>query len=133
MAVSGASRILANSASKTAFNFLFYNCVLAVFTKMPPHPFYRELQRIEHRCGRIRSFCNAPRTIDIDVLLSLDLTYMSPHFFVPHQAMWERNFFVIPAIEALKSAGWPVNIKFLTSGQQFGGEYLQPTMGMSTK
>ena len=123
--VVGQSKIFRNASTNTLHNYLFCNCALAIQTKLEPRTFYRELFMLEHRLGRIRSYPNAPRTIDLDVLLSLDLTYISPHFFVPHKSATERNFFVIPAIDALKSARWPLPHELLKSGMKFGKQYLQ--------
>lgn len=120
------SRIYQNGSQGMHVNYLFHNCVCAVETSRHPHTFYRELSTIEYRLGRIRTYRNAPRTIDIDVLLSLDLIYISSNFFVPHKQVWERNFFVIPAIEALKLAGWPLPAKVLRAGLKFGRSYLCP-------
>src|SRR5580704_19602874 len=73
----GASRIYKNYAAITHYNSLFYNSVLAVHAPLHPHVFYRELAQIEHALGRIRPYPRARRTIDLDVLLSMDFTYKS--------------------------------------------------------
>lgn len=126
MALVGKSKIYKNGSAQTLFNLLFYNTALAITTTLAPHTLYRELVALEFHGGRLRSFRNAPRTIDIDVLMSLDLVYTAPHFSVPHKQAWERNFFVIPAVEALKSAGWPLPQIVSKSSMKFGCGYLQP-------
>jgi 2-amino-4-hydroxy-6-hydroxymethyldihydropteridine diphosphokinase len=126
LSVHGESRIYKNSSAGTHSNSLFYNCALAISTFWHPCVFYRELNNIEHLLGRIRTYRNARRTIDIDVLMSLDFTYKTAKFFLPHPSVWERNFFVIPAAEALKSAGWPVPFLISTAALRFGKQYLCP-------
>jgi 2-amino-4-hydroxy-6-hydroxymethyldihydropteridine diphosphokinase len=122
----GSSRIYKNNAVETAYHSLFYNAVFAVRAKLHPHVFYRELAQVELILGRIRTYKNARRTIDIDILISLDFSYTSPHFFLPHREVLTRKFFVIPAMEALKSASWPTPIGIAHARAKFGREYLCP-------
>lgn len=119
------SRIYKNSSILTIHNHLFYNCAAAVTSQLEPYALFRELHALEMQLGRVPAYRYAPRTMDIDVLMSLDLVYMSSLFFLPHKHAWERNFFVIPAMDALRSAGWPLSIEMVRSGQQFGSGYLE--------
>lgn len=123
--VVGESSLYKNNSVGTSYNCLFYNCVLAVLSPSHPHVFYRELRAIEHALGRIRTYRNSRRCIDIDVLLSLDIVYKSSSLFIPHKDAWERNFFVIPALEALKSASWPKPLVAAEAGAKFAKGYLQ--------
>ncbi len=66
------------------------------------------------------------RTIDIDILWSLEGTFQSNHFFIPHKQALMRNFFVVPAIESLKSARWPLPINLSGRIENFGCNYLEP-------
>lgn len=124
--ICGASRVYQNSSADTTYNRLFYNGAVAIKTPFHPQVFYRELARIEQTLGRIRTYRNAPRTIDIDVLMSLDFTYKSGSFFLPHREAMNRNFFVMPAIEALKSASWPVSLSLRKASSKCGRGYLCP-------
>jgi|SRR5579871_354940 len=107
------SRIYKNCSLGTTYNSLFYNCVCAIFAHHNALVLYRELLVIENLLGRIRSYKFARRTIDIDVLLSVDFSFKFGNFELPHREAFNRNFFVIPALEALELTDWPVPIKLL--------------------
>jgi 2-amino-4-hydroxy-6-hydroxymethyldihydropteridine diphosphokinase len=113
--ICGESLIYKNSASMTTYNSAFYNCALAFTSNLHPVLLYRELLAIELELGRIRTYKNARRTIDIDIILCLDFTYNNGYFFLPHKGAFNRIFFVLPSIEALTSADWPVPISLLKS------------------
>lgn len=102
------SSIYMNPSQNCLRNIKYFNAALAVLSSLHPRVMYRELMMIEQRLGRIRSFRNAPRTMDIDVVFSLDLQYSSDNFFVPHHLALQRNFVILPAIEAINRAKWPV-------------------------
>lgn len=106
--ICGSSAAFKNGSYNTHYNCIFINSSLAVETAMHPKSFFRELVAIEHRFGRIRTYENAKRTLDVDVLMSLDLNYKSDSLLIPHREAFVRNFFVIPAIEAINDAGWPM-------------------------
>ena len=56
-------------------------------------------QRIEQLAGRERPYPNAPRTLDIDLLLFGDGQIQSPALVVPHPRMRERAFVLLPLSE----------------------------------
>ncbi len=77
----------------------FINAVAQVETELPPRTLLGALFEIEHRHGRERSFRNAPRTLDLDLLL-----YGAAHFHeegltLPHPRMHERAFVLHPLLE----------------------------------
>ena len=123
--VCGGAKIYKNSSSLTGYNCLFYNSALAIKSRMHPFLLYRELYALEHYLGRIRTYQNSRRTIDLDMLISLDFCYNSNVFFLPHKQAFKRIFFVIPMIEALKSAGWHVPIEVLKARSQGGQAIMQ--------
>jgi 2-amino-4-hydroxy-6-hydroxymethyldihydropteridine diphosphokinase len=57
------------------------------------------LQRIEQLAGRERPYRNAPRTLDLDVLLYGEARIDSPTLTVPHPRMRERAFVLHPLAE----------------------------------
>ena len=77
----------------------FINAVAALETALEPDRLLGELQAIEARHGRRRSFANAPRTLDLDLLLYGKQTIRSPHLTVPHPRMHERAFVLRPLLE----------------------------------
>jgi 2-amino-4-hydroxy-6-hydroxymethyldihydropteridine diphosphokinase len=77
----------------------FINAVAAVDTQLTPDVLLRELQAVEERHGRKRSFPNAPRTLDLDLLLYGDARIEEPGLSVPHPRMHERAFVLWPLVE----------------------------------
>jgi 2-amino-4-hydroxy-6-hydroxymethyldihydropteridine diphosphokinase len=59
----------------------------------------RSLQAIENRFGRTRSYPNAPRTLDLDLLLIDGEHHLQPHLIVPHPRLTERAFVLKPLAE----------------------------------
>lgn len=77
----------------------FINAVAQLETGLPAERLLAELQEIEARHGRKRSFANAPRTLDLDVLLFGDLILDRPDLRIPHPRMHERAFVLKPLLE----------------------------------
>ena len=77
----------------------FVNAVAQLETGLPAERLLAELQEIEARHGRRRSFPNAPRTLDLDVLLYGDAVLSLPALTIPHPRMHERAFVLKPLIE----------------------------------
>ena len=77
----------------------FVNAVAALDTELGAEELLGELQAIENRHGRKRSFPNAPRTLDLDLLLYGDARISSPELVVPHPRMHERAFVLQPLVE----------------------------------
>jgi 2-amino-4-hydroxy-6-hydroxymethyldihydropteridine diphosphokinase len=77
----------------------FVNAVAALETALAPERLLDELQAIEARHGRRRSFANAPRTLDLDLLLYGKQTIRLPRLTVPHPRMHERAFVLRPLLE----------------------------------
>ena len=57
------------------------------------------LQALESDAGRQRSYRNAPRTLDLDVLLYGNTQIKTATLEVPHPRMWERAFVLRPLAE----------------------------------
>ena len=77
----------------------FLNAVAELDTGLAPGPLLEGLQAIEKRHGRERSFANAPRTLDLDLLLYGDSTLDTPLLTLPHPRMHERAFVLRPLLE----------------------------------
>jgi 2-amino-4-hydroxy-6-hydroxymethyldihydropteridine diphosphokinase len=77
----------------------FLNCVAKLETALPAHALLAQLQQIERDLGRVRSFRNAPRTIDLDLLLYGSETIDTPGLTLPHPRMHERAFVLAPLLE----------------------------------
>ncbi|GEM_PF-192748 len=74
----------------------FHNAVLRIATSLPPRRLLRRLQEIERRFGRVRSFKDAPRTLDIDILFYEDRQVQRPELTIPHPRWSERLSVTIP-------------------------------------
>lgn len=77
----------------------YLNAVVRLDTGLPPRVLLAELQRIEQAHGRERPYRNAPRTLDLDLLLYGDECITSPALTVPHPRLHERAFVVRPLAE----------------------------------
>ena len=77
----------------------YLNAVARLDTCLPPLALLAELQRIEQAHGRERHYRNAPRTLDLDLLLYGDECITSPALTVPHPRLHERAFVVWPLAE----------------------------------
>lgn len=77
----------------------FVNAVAKIQTSLSPLELLDLLQRIEHEHGRERPYRNAPRTLDLDVLLFGNETINTPRLTVPHPRMHERAFVLHPLLD----------------------------------
>jgi len=77
----------------------YLNAVAELATPWPAIELLRALQAIEQAAGRERPYRNAPRTLDLDVLLYGDERIDTPELTVPHPRMQERAFVLRPLAE----------------------------------
>jgi 2-amino-4-hydroxy-6-hydroxymethyldihydropteridine diphosphokinase len=77
----------------------FLNAVAMIATGQQPLQLLDALQAIERQHGRQRPFVNAPRTLDLDLLLYGDLVLHSPRLTLPHPRMRQRAFVLRPLLE----------------------------------
>lgn len=77
----------------------YINAVVEIETKLPAPTLLQYLQQIEATAGRERSYSNAPRTLDLDLLLYGQGSIDSPQLIVPHPRMWQRAFVLFPLAE----------------------------------
>ena len=77
----------------------YLNAVAWLDTRVEPHTLLAELQRIEQAHGRERPYHNAPRTLDLDLLLYGEQHINSATLTVPHPRLHERAFVVRPLAE----------------------------------
>jgi 2-amino-4-hydroxy-6-hydroxymethyldihydropteridine diphosphokinase len=77
----------------------FLNAVVQLDTQLSPEVLLDRLQEIENRHGRERTFPNAPRTLDLDLLLHGDSVVDTPKLTLPHPRMHERAFVLQPLLE----------------------------------
>jgi 2-amino-4-hydroxy-6-hydroxymethyldihydropteridine diphosphokinase len=77
----------------------FINAVAEISTGLSAPDLLTALQRIEHAAGRERPYLNAPRTLDLDLLLYGDASVQSERLTVPHPRMLLRAFVLQPLAE----------------------------------
>ncbi|WP_310630067.1 2-amino-4-hydroxy-6-hydroxymethyldihydropteridine diphosphokinase [Paraburkholderia sp.] len=77
----------------------YFNCVVKLDTRLAVRELLGLCHRVEHHFGRERPFRNAPRTLDIDILLYGGEIIDEPDLVVPHPRMTVRAFVLAPLAE----------------------------------
>jgi 2-amino-4-hydroxy-6-hydroxymethyldihydropteridine diphosphokinase len=77
----------------------FFNAVAALHSVLAPLAMLDALQAIEQRFGRERPYPNAPRTLDLDLLLLGGLQLHTPRLQLPHPRLHQRAFVLQPLLE----------------------------------
>lgn len=111
----------------------FLNGAATVRTTMDPHAFLDELLAIEQALGRVRAVPNGPRSIDLDIVLWGDAVIDSPALTVPHPAMLERDFVLVPLADIASEVVHPVTGEtigsYLGEGSNLAIASLERTQG----
>ncbi len=79
----------------------FVNAVCSVRTSLDGVSLLAVLNRIEADFGRERTFRNAPRTLDLDIIDFDGISSNDPHLTLPHPRAHERSFVMKPLAEIL--------------------------------
>ena len=90
---------------------LFLNAVCRISTELSPQQLLGLAKKIEIKLGRVPSFPNAPRPIDIDILFYGDEIFSSKELTIPHPRLAERSFVLVPLAEITPDLVHPVNGK----------------------
>lgn len=100
----------------------FINAVAVIETALVPHALLAALLDIERAQGRVRDFANAPRTLDLDILLYGDVVMHEPGLTIPHARMLERAFVLVPLAEVAPEAFVPGHgrVRDLAAGADAG-------------
>jgi|SRR5436309_7979595 len=85
----------------------YLNAVALLRTGLAPRKLMRALQRLERAHRRERGARNAPRTLDLDLLLYGALRCRRPSLTVPHPRMHRRAFVLLPLLEIAPSVDVP--------------------------
>jgi 2-amino-4-hydroxy-6-hydroxymethyldihydropteridine diphosphokinase len=86
----------------------YLNIAAEVETALSPEDLLRRCQEIEASLGRMRRYRNAPRTLDIDILLMGDVILSQPSLTIPHPRMTGRRFVLEPLADIAPDALHPV-------------------------
>lgn len=77
----------------------FVNAVAEIETDVPPLALLHAVLGIEKNFGRERPFPNAPRVLDLDLLLYDDIQMHTQELTLPHPRMHDRAFVLLPLAE----------------------------------
>ena len=77
----------------------YVNAVVEIRTVLTAPALLASLQQLEQLAGRARPYRNAPRTLDLDVLMYGHASIDSEALVVPHPRMSERAFVLVPLAE----------------------------------
>lgn len=86
-------------------NFINATALVGVPAEISPETFLAELLDVEKKFGRVRSFPNAPRTLDLDLIFFDGETRNTPALTLPHPRWRERTFVTEPLAEMLSALG----------------------------
>jgi len=74
----------------------FFNGLIELSTNLNPKKLLKFLLSVEERFGRVRTFKNAPRTLDLDIIFYDNLRYKDTMLEIPHPKWQERQSVLIP-------------------------------------
>ena len=77
----------------------FFNAACRLRTRANPFELMHTIRKIEATVGRHRTFVNAPRTLDVDILIFGRLVMNTPPVSVPHLRLCDRSFALAPLVE----------------------------------
>jgi 2-amino-4-hydroxy-6-hydroxymethyldihydropteridine diphosphokinase len=101
---------------------VFLNMVIEVETAKEPLKLLRLMRKVEHDLHRERTFPNAPRNIDLDLLLYDDVVLESAELTIPHPRLHERAFVLIPLAEIAPNVIVPTRGKTVQELRDVFGE-----------
>ena len=93
----------------------YVNAVAEIRTALSPDDLLAELQGLEQAAGRERPWPNAPRTLDLDILLYDELQLRGPTLTIPHPRMHERAFVLVPLAEIAPARVTPAQLQAVNS------------------
>ena len=83
----------------------YLNAVLKADSPYSPEELHVVTKSIERKLGRVKKTINAPRVIDIDILLYDDIKLITPSLLIPHPRMLDRCFVMGPLLEIEPNIG----------------------------
>lgn len=87
----------------------FYNAACRIRTRLTPFELMERLLSVEAEVGRHRTFRNAPRLLDLDILLYGSLVIRTPPLALPHPRMSARLFVLRPLADIAPHLKHPVS------------------------
>jgi 2-amino-4-hydroxy-6-hydroxymethyldihydropteridine diphosphokinase len=105
----GASSVWETEPVEAPAPHWFLNMAVAVRGFAEPLAWLDLLERVERLAGRRRGAPNAPRTLDLDLLLLGSLVCRGDRLTLPHPRMWDRRFVLEPLAEIAAGVTDPVS------------------------
>jgi 2-amino-4-hydroxy-6-hydroxymethyldihydropteridine diphosphokinase len=93
----------------------YINAVVELATQLSAPELLHELQALETAAGRQRPYRNAPRTLDLDLLIFGDARIDSPALTVPHPRMAQRAFVLLPLAQIAPARVTPAQLRAVSS------------------
>lgn len=103
----------------------FINAVAMVETELAPEAMMQHLLDIEQQFGRERPFPNAPRILDLDLLLYDNITMQTDLLTLPHPRMQSRGFVMLPLAEIADDLVLPSGESVVELAKSFQQEDIQ--------
>jgi len=86
----------------------YTNAVMAIETDLNPHDLLKALLDIESCIGRVRTYQNAPRPVDLDLIdYHGRIINDEPDLILPHPRMHDRKFVLVPLAQIIHDWGHP--------------------------
>lgn len=102
--IDGFSRIFETAPMYVADQPAFLNMAVAGWTDLAPLDLLTHAKRLEEKIGRVPSFTNGPRAIDIDILILGETVMATPRLTLPHPRIAERAFVLAPLADLAPDA-----------------------------
>jgi len=77
----------------------FFNTLMVLQTSMQPLALLQYLHQVEKKFGRVRSFANAPRSLDLDIIFFDNRIIKSAKLQIPHAEWFKRESVTIPLMD----------------------------------
>lgn len=106
-AVRSVSRIYASEPFGRAFQPWFLNLAVRLATRLSPWDLLRLAKRLEREAGRRSGARWGPRPLDVDILLMGDAVVSDAGLTIPHAAMAQRRFCLVPLAEVAAELAVP--------------------------
>ncbi|HEU4459361.1 MAG TPA: 2-amino-4-hydroxy-6-hydroxymethyldihydropteridine diphosphokinase [Methylibium sp.] len=103
----------------------YLNAVAALDTALAPHELLAALQAIELEHGRERPYRNAPRTLDLDLLLHGDARLGESALTLPHPRLHERAFVLAPLAEIAPGLELPAHGRIEAALARVAGQRIE--------
>ncbi len=89
----------------------FFNATILCETSLLPNELLDFCKKIEEQMGRKKSFRNAPRPIDIDIIFYEAVSMKSERLEIPHPRWSERDFVISPLLDIFDDSLFETNFE----------------------